>query len=195
MRRAFLFATTVSILGFSAPASSFSMPEFYIWPAADAIIPFSTVSAPASVYGLETIADGIHPALGSDWQSQAWWTDSTAEIEFALPGLFTLGNIGVLHDDNDTYTLYGSTDGQSWELIASLGPTDPANGGMTAAYTFPPFDAPSYRALKLTASGGDGMFGIGEIAFSGVSAVPEVSSTAMLLAGLGLVGALARRRA
>lgn len=194
MRLAFLAATLMSSVSLSAQAVTITMPNFYFWPADDAIVSFASMSAPATVNALETIADGNQPDLGSDWQSQTWWTDSTAEIRFVLPGLFELGNIGLLYDNNDDYTLYGSADGQTWELIASFAATGPVDGGMTAGFTLASSTPPSYRELKLTASGGDGMYGIGEIAFAGVSAVPETGSFAMMLAGLALITSIARRR-
>ncbi|WP_230971333.1 PEP-CTERM sorting domain-containing protein [Nitrogeniibacter aestuarii] len=192
MRLALLAAT--SLFSLSAHAVVVTNVIFDPWPITEDIVTFESVTAPSSVNGLDAITDGVKPDPGSSWQSQTWWTDSSAEIHFTLPGLYQLGNIGLFHDSNDDYALYASADGQAWDLLASFPASNAANDGMVSGYTFPLFNAPAYRELRLTASGGDGQYGIGEIAVTGVSAVPEASSVAMMLTGLGLLGAVARKK-
>lgn len=192
MRLALLAAT--SLFSLSAHAVVATRVIFEPWPHPEYIVTFESVTAPSSVNGLDAITDGIKPDQGSSWQSQTWWTDSSAVIHFKLPGLYELGEIGLFHDSNDDYALYASADGQSWDLLASFPARSAADNGMVPGHSFNGINASTYRELRLTASGGDGQYGIGEIAMIGISAVPEASSVAMMLTGLGLLGAVARKK-
>jgi hypothetical protein len=69
------------------------------------------------------------------------------------------------------------------------------NGGME---TFTPSviaTADFFRYARITGSFGDGYNSVGEVQFTGVAAVvPEPTTVALMLSGLGAVGLLARRR-
>jgi PEP-CTERM motif len=96
---------------------------------------------------------------------------------FSLQGISALGG-----------TLIGSA--QSFNFATPSGPTDYAS--FTHDVTLTPFSAQFVRYTVLATNGvNPGLSGISFLA----SAIPEPSAWAMMIAGFGLVGAAARRRA
>jgi len=155
----------------------------------------SQYSASAGINNPELIVDGEIPFDGTQWQDQAWWRGSSESVTFDLGGSFTLTAALLNVDNNDNYTLSASTDGVTWTPVWEILRTDGSVGwGLESFATFLPLSSPvSY--VQVSASGGDNMYGLGEFRLMGVAAaVPEPESYALMLAGLGLIGAVARRR-
>ena len=159
--------------------------------------------------GLNILADGVVPAEGINWttQSVSWigQTGSTGAV-FTLDfgQLYTLKDVLVGVDNNDYYQVQISANGSQWntlftnlafegqsgngsEIISSIA-GDPE---YQATIDFAPTQA---RYARIYAVGGDNMYSVSELSFSGVAVVPEPETYAMLLAGLGIMGAIARSK-
>ena len=120
---------------------------------------------------------------------------------FALDQAYHLSSATVTLDNNDVYRFYASTDGVSFTtLFTASGLFDqPAGANVSAGQVTMPVSfaetATAYRYVRVQALLGDGAYSVGEVSFGGVAAVvPEPSSLALLLGGVGLVGFVARRR-
>lgn len=170
--------------------------SFSVLAAVDNVALGKTVSAlPGSGimnHDLSLITDGVMPAEHTNWQeaNTVYW-NGFAGFEIDLGGSFNVSEITVSHDNNDSYML---TYAQAGSVIYKpFGNTD-NGGGMSSSVLS--FASPiTVSKLSFFAFGGDNMYSMGEVQVMGVAAsVPEPESYAMLLAGLGLVGAMARRR-
>lgn len=170
--------------------------------AAQAATPTVTVTGnTAGVNNAAAAADGFVPADWTQWQTNAaWWTGTGESITFTLDQGYHLSSATVTLDNNDIYRFYGSTDGVTFtSLFTVSGLFDQVgtsvNGGqVTMPVTFSQ-SASAYRYVRVQALFGDGAYSVGEVSFGGVAAVvPEPSSLALLLGGVGLVGFVARRR-
>lgn len=171
--------------------------------AAQAVTPTITTTNPTGgVTGASFAADGITPANGTDWQaSSGWWTGFTDSITFTFDKPYNLSSAVVTADWNDVYRFSVSTDGWSYTqlfvvsgLFSQPAGSNVTFGQVTMPVTFAP-TALAYRFVKVEAVYGDGLNSVGEVSFTGTTApVPEPSTMAMLLGGVGLVGFLARRR-
>jgi MYXO-CTERM domain-containing protein len=95
------------------------------------------------------------------------------------------------------YTLLGSADGSSWAVLGTGTILDSSNLALSMdTHTWAAGAQPQARFLEYRVTGGLHWASLDEINAMGsyVSAVPEASSWAMLLAGLAVVGGLQRRR-
>jgi len=98
----------------------------------------------------------------------------------------------LTHDDNGSSydTLNYTLGGQSFQL--STDDSFDAQGGSVSALLVKAGSSFGYQMASLDSWGGSG---VGTITnFNAVAAVPEPASVALMLAGLGLVGAVVRRR-
>jgi hypothetical protein len=91
-----------------------------------------------------------------------------------------------------TVSLYSNADGTLFNTDDTLLSSAPVSSGNQLALTFGPSAASSYY-LNVTGTANGTQGGLYNGAIS-VTAVPEPETSALLLAGLGLLGALARRR-
>ncbi len=162
----------------------------------------TVVGSSAAVNNAAFAADGFTPANSTFWQSNAaWWNGSANTIDFKLDQAYQLSSATVTLDWNDVYRFSGSTDGVNYTtLFTTSGLFDQpvgANvgaGQVTLPVTFAQ-SADAFRFVRVQALYGDNSYSVGEVSFSGVAAaVPEPSSVALMLAGAGLLGAVARRR-
>lgn len=158
---------------------------------------------------LSILADGFVAPEGTAYtfKSVSW-----AGQEGALGAVFTL-DFGQLYsltdvllgvDHNDFYQVQVSVNGTAWNtLFTNLAFEGQSNFGSEiissdashiqyqSTIDFPAVNA---RYARIYAVAGDGAYSVSEMSFSGVAVVPEPEAWALMLGGLALVGALARRR-
>ena len=143
---------------------------------------------------LSLLTDGVVPANGTYWAdaSTVSWQGGFGGVEIDLGGSFSVSSITVSHDNNDLYFLtYPNTTGGVG--FVPFGPAINAGGMNTSSVTFA--SPITVSKLSFFGAGGDGLYSLGEVTVMGVAVpVPEPEGYAMFLAGLGLIGALARRR-
>ncbi|MFG6430253.1 PEP-CTERM sorting domain-containing protein [Roseateles sp. LYH14W] len=153
----------------------------------------------AGVTNAAFAADGFTPADFTDWQTNAgWWNGFGETITFKLDQSYHLSSATVTLDWNDVYRFYASTDGVSYTTlftVSGLFDQSTVNSGqVTLPVTFAQ-TALAYQYVRVQALYGDGFNSVGEVSFSGTAAaVPEPTSLALMLGGIGIVGFVARRR-
>jgi hypothetical protein len=151
----------------------------------------------ASLAAQSSIVDGVFVPEMQTWNTGSWWWDEDPSVNASpvvttihLTQLYTIDSFSVQADDNDTYRLE-YWDGAAWQLAWNI-PTQPSfglvtrNSGIVGSFTT--------DWLRFSATGGDNYYAVSEIQAFGTPAVPEPSTYALMLGGLGLVGVLARRR-
>lgn len=151
----------------------------------------------ASLASQASIVDGTFRPEFTQWNAGSWWWDQDASVNanpvvttITLNQSYTIDSFVVQADDNDTYRLE-YWNGAAWQLAWDI-PTQPSFGlvqrssGLLAPITT--------NQLRFTATGGDNYYAVSEIQAFGVAAIPEPETYALMLAGLGLVGFMAKRR-
>ncbi len=121
----------------------------------------ATIAAQSGVTRIEVLHDGQLTYEGDTWNSE--WSTVLAKdgsIVFTFPSPTHLGAALIQGDNNDTYTLSGSLDGVTFTPLWNA-KGDPL-AGMRTRRTLT-LDA-TVSSLKLTASGGDGLYSLGELA-------------------------------
>ena len=170
--------------------------------AAHAVPTVVGVTGSAGVTNAAAAADGFTPANGTTWNvTSAAWIGNADTITFKLDQAYHLSSAVITADWNDIYRFSVSTDGVNYtQLFTVSGLFDqPANtnvgfGQVTMPVSFAP-TALAYQYLRAQAVLGDGSNAIGEVSFSGVAAaVPEPSTWAFMLAGVGVIGFVGSRR-
>ena len=157
----------------------------------------TTVTANGSFSGpLSSINDGIAPANGTPFEQQSVYGFGATVFTFAFGGSYSVGQINLTVDNNDDYlvTLFGPGGSLARTVLGSSGTVSPAQGGVeNFSFAFAPFTATS---ATVSASGGDGVYGISEVQFlaAAAPAVPEPATWALAILGFGVVGAALRRR-
>jgi hypothetical protein len=151
----------------------------------------------ASLAAQSSIVDGVFVPEMQTWNTGSWWWDEDPSINATpvvttihLNQLYTIDSFSVQADDNDTYRLE-YWDGAAWQLAWNI-PTQPSFGLVTRNSGLLPSITTDF--LRFTATGGDNYYAVSEIQAFGAAAVPEPSTYALMLGGLGMVGYLARRR-
>ena len=154
-----------------------------------------TLAAPSTLVDGALVADFQQWNIGTVyWQGGA--PDATDTITIALGGAATVTGLFLQGDNNDLYTVsYEDTHG-NWTAIATVQPNSggAVNWGMGQASTS--FAAVTAGAFQIQAPGGDGSYAVSEFQATGnfLTAVPEPSSGLLMLAGLGALAAVVRRR-
>jgi hypothetical protein len=139
---------------------------------------------------------------GNEWFSNGNTTSASVTYNFGAAKSFD--RLALWNEDSNgigALTLLTSNDGVNFANLATgLSPTNNVINANYGADVFS-FGAVTAQYVRLDMSAcpqplGDGFNGcaIGEVAFRQVSAVPEPETNALLLAGLGLLGFVARRR-
>ncbi len=149
--------------------------------------------APAS-----TVTDGVFVANQQTWNvGTVFWNgtgggDDDNFVNISLAGAVTVGSITLQADNNDDYLIQYRDAGLSWRSLATISP--PRSYGMTigSAVLAIPVTTDAFRIRSV---GGDGYYSVSEFqAYGTVAAVPEPGAYTMMVAGLGLLGLIARRR-
>lgn len=167
----------------------------------------ATVACNAQVTGCNFANDGAFPAQGQEWRTEtAWWEGIEGAVTLDLGGKVLLQGLEVSLDNNDSYRIEVSLDGNTWTDLASIAAaqgavswgmdrfsSSPASSYFTGALTFGATEA---AYLRVSATGGDNLYSVGEVALN-TSPVPEASTVALLACGLAAIGAsslISRRR-
>jgi hypothetical protein len=157
----------------------------------------SSITGSAFVVNAELAGDGYFPPNTTEWTTDtAFWAGDAEHVTFTFDKAYRITGLKLSVDNNDFYTVSLSTDGTTWQTYHTvLAFEGTVLGGME---TFTPnviATADYFRYARISASYGDGYNSVGEVQFSGVAAaVPEPTTVALMLSGLGAVGMLARRR-
>ena len=154
-----------------------------------------TLADPSSLVDGTLVGDGQQWNLGTVyWQGAV--PDSADTITIALSGAASVSSLFLQGDNNDLYTVsYEDTLG-NWTTLATVQPNSggAVTWGMGLANAS--FSAVTAVAFQIQGTGGDGSYAVSEFQATGefLPAVPEPTSSLLMLAGLGALAAAARRR-
>ncbi len=154
-----------------------------------------------TVNGTSHVADGFIPNEGTQWQTTtAWWSGTSQVVTFDYGSLFTIEDILVSVDNNDSYKVQWSANAGSWTDLFSISSSYGDIGW--GVDTMTSFAGPEYisqidfspvqaQFLRIFATGGDNLYSVGEFQAHGIqaSAVP-LPATVWLFAPalMGLIG-------
>ena len=155
-----------------------------------------------------TVTDGLFLADGQQWNiDSVFWNgnsipDTEDSITVELKGAATVTGLVMQADNNDLYSVsYEDISGVWHALPGTFSPHGTVSGvgsvgwGLgTDSMSF--VSAITATAFNITASNGDGFYAVSEFQATGtfLPAVPEPTSGLLMLAGLGALASLARRR-
>jgi len=161
-----------------------------------------TPAAPSSLVDGAFVTDGQQWNLGTVyWQGDT--TDSADTITISLAHAATVTGLLLQGDNNDLYAVsYEALDGTWHSLPAAFSPhgtvADPTSGtvGWGMGVSSMSFAAITAQAFRINASG-DQSYAVAEFQATGqfLPTVPEPTSSLLVLAGLGALGVMTRRRA
>jgi hypothetical protein len=186
-----LFATTALISASSAMAASAPLTPL-------------SVNGSASITNVTKVSDGFTPAERDQWQANsAWWRGTSPSITFDYGSLYTISDIELSVDNNDYYQVEYSIDNLTWTSLFQINKnvgevtwgmdtmsTIASSSEYISAIDFTPVQA---QFLRVSATGGDDRYSVGEFtAFGSVAAVP-VPAAAILFAPV-LAGFIGLRR-
>lgn len=170
----------------------------------------SSISAQGTFTNSENLViDGSFPTEGSVWTGapNAYWRGQTGAsgVAFTIDygAVFSIEDVTLSIDNNDDYRVEASVDGLVYSTLFDVSRTYGEIGWgmdtMSSIQASPEYVAPidfiatSARYLRIFATGGDGLYSVGELQAFGVTVVPEPTTVALW--SIGLAGmALVRRR-
>jgi hypothetical protein len=141
------------------------------------------------------IVDGSPEADGTQWNvGSAFWSgaapDATDVLTITLNGTYTIDAVVLQADDNDAYDVQ-YWNGTGWTDLNDFGAV--GGYGLTTRPELYLSTPVATDAFEITNANGDGYYAVGQFeAFA--PAVPEPSSSMLMLTGLGVLGALIARR-
>ena len=137
--------------------------------------PITSWSCTAGVTGCDFAGDDAFPDEWQYWQSEtAWWTGFEGSVTYTLSAPMLISGLTVSLDNNDSYTIDGSLDGQTWSTLLFVGSSiGTVGGGMDTFSTIgshPQYDAglagifsPMMASMvRITAVDGDALNSVGE---------------------------------
>lgn len=154
------------------------------------------VFSPSIITSTTSIADGMQWNTGGihyagTGPGTAFWYgtaggDPDQWLTISLGQMATVTSITLQADSNDAYqVLYHG--GSGWRTLGSFGNVDGRGLGTRPELTF---SSVTTDAFRIVATGGDGYYSVSHFA----AAVPEPETYGMMMAGLGLIGFMARRK-
>ncbi|WP_235835188.1 PEP-CTERM sorting domain-containing protein [Piscinibacter terrae] len=143
-----------------------------------------------SLAAASTVTDGAVLAVGTQWNTgTVFWTGNAPSITMELAGASFVTHLDLQADNNDDYGVSYRDVGGTWHSLTTISPHRSwglDNGSVD-------FAGVTATAFTISAVGGDGFYSVSEFAAIGTP-VPEPETYALMLAGLGVVGFMARRR-
>lgn len=143
---------------------------------------------------LSSVVDGVYLPNGTQWNTgTVFWSGAydADSVTITLAGTASVSSLTLQADNNDDYLVRYLDTADTWHSLTTISPHRSWGMDMGYATLSSPVLA---KAFSISAVGGDGYYSVSEFQANGVMAVPEPETYAMLLAGLGVMGAVARRR-
>lgn len=147
---------------------------------------------------LSSVTDGALLPVGTQWNTNTvFWsgdnTDTSDSLTITLSHAASITSLALEGDNNDTYSVSYLGLDSAWHALATISPNTDSSWGLgdgTAS-----FGAVTATAFQITASG-DSYYSVAEFQANGefLPTVPEPTSGLLMLAGVGALALLARRR-
>jgi len=146
-----------------------------------------------------SVTDGALLPVGTQWNTgTVFWSggspDTADTVTITLAHAASVSGLALEADNNDAYAIRYLGLDSAWHDLATINPNTDSSWGLGDGSAS--FGAVTATAFQITASG-DGYYSVAEFKADGafLSAVPEPTSGLLLLAGVGALASLARRRA
>jgi hypothetical protein len=147
---------------------------------------------------LASVIDGASLPTGQQWNTgTVFWsgdlTDTADTLTITLAHAAAVSSLYLQGDNNDVYSVSYLGLDNAWHGLAAIAPNTDSSWGLgDRTVTFATVDA---TAFQISASG-DNYYAVSEFNAQGsfLPAVPEPTSGLLMLAGLGALVSLARRR-
>ena len=153
----------------------------------------------AALAAPSTVTDGLFLATGQQWNvDTVFWQggapDTADTVTITLAGAAAVTGLHLQADNNDLYDVTYRDVGGTWHDLGAIAPNTDSSWGLGDGYAS--FAAVTATAFQIHASGGDDSYAVSEFQATGsfLPAVPEPTTGLLMLAGLGALVAVARRR-
>jgi hypothetical protein len=157
---------------------------------------FGGIGGGGSLAPAQSLTDGNFASEGTLWNKGSVYWDTRKpgqandSIEINLAATYAITHFTVQADNNDSYRVQYLNNGvwtTAWDMNTSS-----THGLVTRdSGTLPVIETSKLRIIQI---GGDQEFSVSEVQAFGAAVVPELNTTAMMAAGLGLLGFMVRRK-